>query len=153
MTLKISVIGTGAMRKNHTRACDELENVKLVFIAYKDTVKNIAKRFDVLGFFNYKYLLKKVDAVIIATHTITHFDIAFDAINNVKHILIEKTVRDTVKKGKELISKATEAAVAFAVDHIKRQKPADSFVKQAIDNGQFGELITLGLKRVSNFPG
>jgi UDP-N-acetylglucosamine 3-dehydrogenase len=155
MTLKIGVIGTGAMGKNHARVCAELPNVELVGIADKDKdiVKNIAHRFDVSAFTDYKELLPKVDAVIIATPTVTHFDIAMDAINDGKHILVEKPVCNSVEKGTQLIEKAKTSKVVFAVGHIERYNPVVSFMKHALEKGQFGELTTLSSKRVSNFPG
>lgn len=155
MTLKIGVIGAGAMGKNHARVCAELPNVELVGIADtdKNTVQMIAKRFDVASFTDYTKLIPLTDAVIIATPTVTHFNIALDAIHNGKHILVEKPVCDTVDKGKELIKKADNEGLIFAVGHIERHNPVVSFMKQALDNDQFGELITLGSKRVSNFPG
>lgn len=155
MTLKIGVIGIGAMGKNHARVCAELPNVELVGIADKDknTVEEFAHRFDVPAFTDYDKLFPLIDAVIIATPTITHFDIAMDAITAGKHILIEKPVCDTVEKGKKLIKSANDTGVVFAVGHIERYNPVVSFMKNALNNGQFGELIAISSKRVSNFPG
>ncbi len=155
MTLKIGVIGIGAMGKNHARVCAELENVELVGIADKDknTVEKIAHRFDVPAFTDYNKLFPLIDAVVIATPTITHFDIAMDAITAGKHILIEKPVCDTVEKGKKLIKSSNDAGVVFAVGHIERYNPVVSFMKNALNKGHFGELIAISSKRVSNFPG
>ncbi len=153
--IKIGVIGTGSMGRNHARVCSEINGLELVCIAdkNKERVENIAQLFDISAFTDYRDLLPKVDAVIIATPTVTHFDIAMDAINSKKHILVEKPVCDTVEKGEKLISKAKEQGVTFAVGHIERHNPVVSFTKNALDNNQYGELITLSSKRVSNFPG
>jgi UDP-N-acetylglucosamine 3-dehydrogenase len=155
MKLKIGVIGTGAMGKNHARVCAELPNVELIGIADKDKnlVNRIANRFNVSSFTDYKKLLPQIDAVIIATPTVTHFDIATDAIKAKKHILVEKPVSNTVEQGKQLIKKATNAGIIFAVGHIERHNPVVSFVKNALESDQYGELVTLSSKRVSNFPG
>lgn len=155
MTLKIGVIGIGAMGKNHTRVCAELPNIELIGIADKDkeAVEKIAHHFDVYAFTDYKQLLSLVDAVIIATPTVTHFDIAIDAIDAGKHILVEKPVCDTVNKGKKLIEKADNGGVVFAVGHIERHNPVVSFVKNALETTKYGDLVTLSSKRVSNFPG
>ena len=155
MSLKIGVIGTGSMGKNHARVCAEVPDVELVGIADKDkeTVERIATRFNVSSFTNYKDLLPLVDAVIIATPTVTHFGIAMDAIDEGKHILVEKPVCDTVEKGKQLISKADASGVVFAVGHIERHNPVVTFVKKALDAHQYGDVVTLSSKRVSNFPG
>lgn len=153
--IKIGVVGTGSMGKNHARVCSELEQIELVGISdsNKNTAKKVAEKFDIKAFTDYKVLLKEVDCVIIATPTFTHFDIAMDAINNGKHILVEKPVCDTVENGKILIDKANDAGVVFAVGHIERYNPVVSFMKQALNTGQFGELIAISSKRVSNFPG
>ncbi len=155
MTMKIGVIGTGAMGKNHARVCAELSNIDLVGIADKDkkTVQNIAHRFNVNAFTDYHKLLPQTDAVIIATPTVTHFDIAKDAIDAGKHILVEKPVCDVVKKGEKLIQKANENDLVFSVGHIERHNPIVSFTKKSLETNQYGDLITLSSKRVSNFPG
>jgi UDP-N-acetylglucosamine 3-dehydrogenase len=155
MVLKIGVIGTGSMGKNHARVCHELSNVELVGIAdtNKETVQKISNRFDVASYTDYRKLLPEIDAVIIATPTATHFPIAMESLDAGKHILVEKPVCESVEKGKQLIEKADDADLIFAVGHIERHNPVVSFIKHALDNNQYGELITLSSKRVSNFPG
>jgi UDP-N-acetylglucosamine 3-dehydrogenase len=112
-----------------------------------------AKKFDTEVFFDYKELIKKVDSAIVATPTVTHYNIVMDLLNSGKHVLVEKPVCNTVEKGQQLISKAHDAGVVLAVGHIERHNPVVSFVKKALNTNQYGELITLSSKRVSNFPG
>jgi len=153
--LKIGVIGTGSMGKNHARICSELEQVELIGIAdtNRETAKKVAEKFDTKAFFDYKELLQKVDAAIIATPTITHHEIAMDFLNNGKHILVEKPICDSVEKAQTLTKKAEETGLVLAAGHIERHNPAVKFVKDAMQNKRFGELITITSKRVSNFPG
>ena len=101
--LKIGVIGTGSMGKNHARVCSELKNVELLGVVdnNRSTSKIVAQRFGTKAFFSYKELLSKVDAAIIATPTLTHYKIAMDFLNNGKHVLIEKPLCDSVENGKE----------------------------------------------------
>jgi len=98
--IKIGVVGTGSMGKNHARVCSELEQIELVGVTdlNKDTAKKVAEKFDTKAFTSYKELLKEVDSVIIATPTITHHDIAMDFINNGKHVLVEKPICESVEK-------------------------------------------------------
>lgn len=153
--LEIGVIGTGSMGKNHARVCSELEQIELVGIAdvNRETAKNVAEKFDTKAFFDYKELLQEVDAVIIATPTVTHHDIAMDFLNNGKHVLVEKPICDSAEKAQILTKKAEETDLVLAVGHIERHNPAVKFVKEAMQNKKFGELITITSKRVSNFPG
>ena len=153
--LRIGVIGTGSMGKNHVRVCSEAENIKLVGVVDKDKIiaQNIAKKFEIKAFFDYKEILPEIDAAIVSTPTITHYKIALDLLNNGKHVLVEKPICDTIDKSAELVKIAEKNNVVLAVGHIERHNPATKFVKDSIDEGKFGELITLTSKRVSNFPG
>jgi len=153
--LKIGVIGIGSMGKNHARVCSELEQIELVGIAdaNRETANKVAEKLDTKAFLNYKELLQEVDAAIIATPTITHHDIAMDFLNNGKHILVEKPICDSAEKAQILTKKAEETGLMLAVGHIERHNPAVKFVKEAMQNKKFGELITITSKRVSNFPG
>ena len=67
--LKIGVIGTGSMGKNHARVCSEAENVELVGIVDKDRkiAENISKKFYIKAFVDYKKILPEIDAAIIST--------------------------------------------------------------------------------------
>lgn len=153
--LKIGVIGTGSMGKNHARICSELEQVELVGIAdtNRETAKRVAEKFDTKPFFDYKELLQEVDAAIIATPTITHHDIAMDLLNRGKHVLVEKPICNSVEKAQTLTKKSEETGLVLAAGHIERHNPAVKFIKDAMQNKRFGELITITSKRVSNFPG
>ena len=153
--LKIGVIGTGSMGKNHARICSELEQVELVGIAdtNRETAKRVAEKFDTKAFFDYKELLQEVDAAIIATPTITHHDIAMDLLNKGKHVLVEKPICNSVEKAQTLTKKSEETGLVLAAGHIERHNPAVKFIKDAMQNKRFGELITITSKRVSNFPG
>jgi len=143
------------MGKNHARVCSELEQVELVGIADADreTAKKVAEKLYTKAFFDYKELLQEVDAAIVATPTITHYDIAMDFLNHGKHVLVEKPICDSVEKGQMLTKKAEETSLVLAVGHIERHNPVVKFVKDAMQNKRFGELITIASKRVSNFPG
>jgi UDP-N-acetylglucosamine 3-dehydrogenase len=153
--IKIGVIGTGTMGKNHARVCAELPNIELVGIAdtNNETVKMISKRFDINGFTDYQELLPKTDAVIIATPTSTHFDIAMKAMDLGKHVLVEKPICRNIEKAEKIIKKAESEGLKIAIGHIERHNPAVGFVKNGLNNNSFGSLVHLSSKRVSSFPG
>lgn len=153
--VKIVVIGAGSMGKNHARVCSEDKNIELVGIVdkNKEVADSIAKRFDIKAFYDYKEIIPQIDAAIISTPTRTHYMIALDLLNNGKHVLIEKPICATLNEAEELTRKAETERLILAVGHIERHNPAATFVKEALKEKKFGELITLTSKRVSNFPG
>ncbi|MGC9308481.1 MAG: Gfo/Idh/MocA family oxidoreductase [Thermoplasmatota archaeon] len=153
--LQIGVIGTGSMGKNHARVCSELAEVELVGVADRDktTAIRVADRCDTKAYVDFTEMLSDVDAVIVATPTITHHDIAMEALVAGKHVLVEKPICDSVHKAQQLVNKAEKENLVLAVGHIERHNPVVRFVKDAMVEGRYGDLITLATKRVSNFPG
>ncbi|RLF39784.1 MAG: hypothetical protein DRN00_01040 [Thermoplasmata archaeon] len=152
--LKIGVIGVGSMGKNHARVCSELEDVDLVGVvdADRSTAKRIAKIFDTEPFFDYKEIIPKIDAAIVATPTSTHYKIAMGLLDEGKHVLVEKPICSSVKEAEELVKKAERKDLVLAVGHIERHNPAVRFVRDMANRKEFGEIISLSSKRVSNLP-
>lgn len=153
--LKIGVIGLGSMGKNHARVCSEIENVELVGVSdiNENTSRNIAERVKTKPFYNYKELIPEIDIAIVATPTVNHFDITNRLLDAGKHVLVEKPICDSVEKADSLVKKAENEGLVLAVGHIEKHNPAVKFVKEGLDRGDFGELVTVTSKRVSNFPG
>ena len=152
--IKIGVIGTGSMGKNHARVCSELNDVELVGICDvdKNTAKVVAERFHTDAYLTYQELIAKTDAIIIATPTSTHFDIATTALSSGKHVLVEKPICDTIKNAQALVKKAEDEDLTLATGHIERHNPAVTFVKEGIQKNRFGDIISLSSQRVSNLP-
>ena len=153
--LKVGVIGLGSMGKNHARVCSEIENIELVGVSDidKDAANVIAERFNIKNFVDYHELIPMIDAAIVATPTAYHHEIAIDLLNNGKHVLVEKPICESTAKAYELVKNAENNNLVLAVGHIERHNPVVKFVKDSLDGGKFGELISLTSKRVSNFPG
>jgi len=153
--LKIGVIGLGSMGKNHARVCSEIKNIELVGVSdiNESATTNIAERVKTKAFYDYKELISKIDVAIVATPTSSHFEIANDLIDAGKHLLVEKPICDTVEKASDLVKKAEKEDITLAIGHIEKHNPAVKFVKDSLDKGDFGELVTVTSKRVSNFPG
>jgi UDP-N-acetylglucosamine 3-dehydrogenase len=152
--IKIGVIGPGSMGRNHVRVCSELEKAQLIGITDLNTTigKNIANRFQTKYFSTYKDMMGEVDAVIIATPTNTHYEIAMDFMNQGKHVLVEKPICDDVQQAEELVKKAKKEDLIFVVGHIERYNPVISFIKESLQTKKLGDLISLASKRVSNYP-
>jgi len=153
--IKIGVVGAGSMGKNHARVCSEINDVELTGICDVDntTAKIVAERFHTKAYTSYQDLISKVDAVIIATPTSTHFDISTKALSSGKHVLVEKPICDTIKNAQDMVKKAEDENLVLATGHIERHNPAVAFVKEGIQKNRFGDVISLSSQRVSNLPG
>ncbi len=119
--LKVGVIGSGHMGRYHINVLSLIDNVELTAISDSDESKiSLAEKYSTAFYKDYDDLLKRVDAVVIATPTSTHFEIATKAMEYGKHVLIEKPLTDSVENAEKLIELAEKKGLILQVGHIER---------------------------------
>ena len=92
---------------------------------------------------------KNVDAVAIATPVSTHFEIAITALENGKHVLVEKPLTDNSKYAKELIKIAEKNKKVLMVDHTFEYASAINRIKEILEAGELGKIFTIDMIRVN----
>src|SRR5690349_15344033 len=93
--LKVAVLGTGSLGKNHVRIYAELAaagSVEFtgVYDVVTDTARKIAQQHGVRAFASVEEAAAASDALNIVTPTVTHFDLAKQLLAAGKHVLVEK---------------------------------------------------------------
>lgn len=149
--IKVGVIGVGSMGKNHVRSYAALKHVCDLVGLYdvdQERSKEMAKSYGVNSFSSVKELLKEVDAVNIATPTTTHYDIALQAIEEGKHILIEKPITNKIDEANEILKKAKEKKLIVQVGHIERFNPA---IKALPDMLKEEKIIAIDIQRMGPY--
>lgn len=114
------------MGKIHTRLLKEIAGYEIVGFYDPDDAnaeKAIAE-FGIQRFDSPKKLIESVDAIDIVSPTITHYQIAREAIKSSKHVFVEKPLASTLAEAKELVELATEANIKAMVGHVERFNPA-----------------------------
>jgi len=144
--MRIGVIGVGSMGKNHARVLNELGYLTCV------SDYNPSSKYTVPQYRDYREMLDEVDAVVIATPTDTHYEIAKDCIEKGIHVLIEKPITIHPKDGEELIKLAKNNNVVLAVGHIERHNPAVKYIKEQLKSNKFGKIYTLSSRRLGMYP-
>ncbi len=156
MTIKVAVIGVGAMGKNHARIYWELPDLDFVGIADpdKDLGESISKRYGIDYYQDYRRLLetRKPDAVTIAVPTVNHFDVALEAIQRGIHVLIEKPIAPSIEQGEKIIQAAQQHQVKLMIGHVERFNPAVVALKEKIQAGKIGKVFQLDARREGPFP-
>ncbi len=154
--IKIAVIGVGAMGRNHTRNYFEMEGIKLVGVSDLDEKRGreVAKTYKTKYYKDYKKLIEKErpDAVSIATPTVLHKVISQDFIKSKISVLIEKPLASNLKDAKKLIHLAKKEGVILAVGHTERFNPAVVKLKEIVDTGKLGSILSIVVKRVGFYP-
>ncbi len=94
----------------------------------------------------------EVDAVVVATPVSTHFGLALGALEENKHVLVEKPLAATSEQCNLLVEHADKRGLTLMVDHTFPYTGAVRMARELIDKGDLGELqyydsvrINLGL--------
>jgi UDP-N-acetylglucosamine 3-dehydrogenase len=152
--IRVGVIGTGAMGQNHVRIYSEMEGVKLAGISDVDQkrVEAMATQFKTKAFTDYKKMLAEgLDAVSVVVPTKLHTQVVLDALDMGTHILVEKPIADTAENAELLIAAAKKAGKILMVGHIERFNPAVIKLKEIIDSGTLGKIVSISTKRVGPY--
>lgn len=141
--LKIAVIGVGHLGRNHARVFSELDEVELIGIMDTDPDRALS----VANELGTKVIssTEGVDAVSIATPTISHFDIASEYIEKGVHVFVEKPMTKNLEQADKLVNLARKKNVILQVGHIERFNPVMIAMEPHIQNLRFIEAHRLGL--------
>ncbi|MBC8319610.1 MAG: Gfo/Idh/MocA family oxidoreductase [Bacteroidetes bacterium] len=139
--LKIGVLGVGHLGKIHIKCIKEIEGYELVGFYDTDVsrVQEVEQEFGIKGFDNVSELVEAVDVVDIVTPTVSHFTSAKSALENLKHVFIEKPIVTTPAEARALIEYAAKVNVKVQVGHVERFNPAFMAAHHALDNPMFIE--------------
>ncbi len=151
--MKIGVIGVGSMGQNHARVLSDMGHLIGVADPNVKVGASVSNRFNVSYFIQHQDLIKEMpDGIVIAAPTQMHGEIANEALEAGIHVLVEKPICSTSKEAEKLVEKAEQLGLILSVGHIERYNPVVSFVKNSLDRGEYGQLITATSRRVSSLP-
>ncbi|MFC1988450.1 Gfo/Idh/MocA family oxidoreductase [Chloroflexota bacterium] len=147
--IKVGVIGLGEMGQHHSRLYSQMD-CKLVGVVDVDPMraKEIGEKCHTAYYTDYHDLLPKVDAVSIVVPTILHHEVTMDFLKEGIHCLVEKPIAFRTDKAEKMISAARESSVNLAIGHIEQFNPAVVKLKQIIDEGTLGRILTISTRRV-----
>lgn len=90
-----------------------------------------------------------IDAIAIITPVWTHYELAKSALENGKHVFVEKPFTSNVDQGEELIELAQRKNLRIMVDHTFLFTGAVKKISQLLDEGALGKLYYYDSTRVN----
>lgn len=154
--LNVAVIGGGNIGQHHARVYFEMQNVSLVAVCDKNAkvAHNIAEKYSCLPYRNHKKMIQEceIDAASLAVPTYLHKKVACEILDAGLHVLLEKPIATSLEDAKAIIKKARNKELILMVGHIERFNPAVKRLKELIDKGRLGEIISINIKRVGGIP-
>ena len=91
----------------------------------------------------------QIDAVAVITPVWTHFELAKAALENGKHVFVEKPFTSTVAQAEELIELAAKKRLTIMVDHTFLFTGAVRKIRDLIGDGTLGKLYYYDSTRVN----
>ena len=153
-TIRFGVIGYGYWGPNVVRNLHSLEGSRIVAICDKSAsalkranqlypgVELTKESADVLN-------SREIDAVAIVTPVWTHYELAKKALENGKHVFVEKPLTSSVRQAEELIELADRKNLHIMVDHTFLFTGAVRKIRQLVDDGTLGDLYYYDSTRVN----
>ena len=152
----VAVIGSGSWGKNHARVYNQLTNASLeaVVDAREDIARNVAKQYGVKWYTDLEkaFTNTNIEAVSICTPTVTHYDLAKQAIELGKHVLVEKPMTNTVDEAKKLIRLSKLNGTKLTVGFVERFNSAIKEALKRTSDGEIGDVILAHTRRLSRRP-
>lgn len=134
--LKVGVIGTGNMGRNHVRNLAAEKKFELVgfYDINKEQASETLQRYGTKAFDSIEALLDEVEAVVIAVPSSLHKEVALLAAEKGVHALVEKPLATTVEDAEIIRQAFEEKKLKLAVGHIERFNPVFRELKKLVEN-------------------
>ncbi len=144
--IRVGIIGIGRMGQYHLNILRNLSEVQMMGISdiNKERMDDLSYRFNVDRYENYQKLLKKCDAVFIATPTSTHYMFAKECLEANKHILLEKPMTTDLEQAKELVQISKKKSLILQIGHVERFNGAVQQLKKIIMNPLYIDARRMG---------
>src|SRR5438874_4819623 len=133
--LRVAVLGTGSLGKEHVRIYSELakrDSVQFsgIYDLATDTARKVADKYQVTCFASIDEAAEASDALSVVTPTTTHYEIGRKLLELRKHVLVEKPMSDKAAHAADLVELAQRHNLVLQVGHVERFNPIFKYLEQ-----------------------
>jgi predicted dehydrogenase len=155
--IRVGIIGVGYWGPNLVRCFRESAECQVAYVCDRDTTKlaQICDRFpDVIGTTDDAEVLRRdrVDAVVIATPTKSHYRLAKRALEAGLHTFVEKPLATSSEECADLIETADTNDCVLFVGHVFLYSAAVAKLKEIVSNGELGDIYYIASTRLNLGP-
>jgi predicted dehydrogenase len=152
--VKIGVIGYGYWGPNIVRNFHAATDAQVTMVCDQraESLARVKRTFPAVNLTtNAMDVLRSpdVDAVAVVTPVWTHFDLAKAALENGKHVFVEKPFTSTTQQAEQLIELGAKKNLRIMVDHTFLFTGAVKKIHQLIEDGDLGTLYYYDSTRVN----
>jgi predicted dehydrogenase len=132
--IRFGIVGLGRMGLNHVRVLSLLRGaeIRCVLDSDRQTRERIAANVGARPVSDLADMFGEVDALVIASPTITHAEYVTQAADHVRNLFVEKPLADSLERTVELERIAGEKKLNLQVGFIERFNPAVQQLKKVL---------------------
>ena len=133
--VRFGVVGLGRMGLNHIRVLTLLKGAEIRCVCDSDIEarERIAGSLGASGVGEIEEMFGDIDALVIASPTVTHAEYVKRSADSVRNIFVEKPIADTLEAAVELEKLALDKGLNLQVGFIERFNPAVQQLKKVLD--------------------
>ena len=169
--IRVGIVGTGFMAVAHIRAYQQVDGVEIAALCnpsgrhldgdFSDVHGNVGSdepvNVDMTHIAAYRSLDElladdSIDLIDLTTPTFLHREQSLAALDSGKHVLCEKPLARTGEEAREIATAAQNAKGFFMPAMCLRFWPEWVWVKEAIDDGRYGRVLSARFRRVAEAP-
>lgn len=145
--VRTAVIGAGSFGRNHVRVLSQLPDVELVAVIDSDfqRAEQLGHAYRLRAFATSDEIFGHIDAVVVATPTVTHEAVASRLLEAGIDVLVEKPIAESSTAGERLARLAQERGRILQVGHLERFNPAVLALEKALTTPLFFEVHRLSV--------
>ena len=152
--IRVGVIGYGYWGPNIVRNVQSLENAQVVAICDKNSsaLRRASRLYPTIHLTTeFADVLQSpdIDLVAVVTPVWTHYEIARAALENGKHVFVEKPFTSSSQQAEELIELADRKNLKIMVDHTFLFSGAVKKIHEIVEQGTLGPLYYFDSTRVN----
>ncbi|MDO4587671.1 MAG: Gfo/Idh/MocA family oxidoreductase [Planctomycetia bacterium] len=151
--LRIGIVGAGRLGGFHASKAASNDRVKLVGIydPCESNRKRVALKHHVADYDCWDSFMSEIDAAIVATPSIFHYEIGKKLLTNGKHLLIEKPMTTRASDAQELAMIAQQNQLVLQCGHVEEYNPAWISIQPFLDSIRQNRPVFIETKRTSGY--
>lgn len=150
--IRVGIVGLGSFGEAHIQTFQSLPGVEVTAVCSRtpERVRSICDEYGIpRGSTDWNDIASwdDVDAVSVTTADHEHLRPTQIAARSGKHVFVEKPMASTSAEAAEIVQAAADAQVILMPGHILRYAAPYAVLKERIDHGELGEVVSLYARR------
>jgi predicted dehydrogenase len=144
--VRVGQAGLGYWGPNLARNFDELAELRWLCDLSPDLLSEASARYpNARATTSFEEMLAdpELDAIVIATPVVTHYELAKRALLAGKHVFVEKPQAQSSAEAEELVALAEQSGLVLMPGYLLLYHPALAMLKRLVDDGELGDVLYL----------